>query len=231
MKTEVQRDIDSAIQQGKQIRIHAYGIISATEKVLSYISEKLLDHYGRPDLLAPVYTSVKELALNGAKANIKHILFEELSIDMDNEAEYEKGMKIFKENLNEQWVFQYALKARESKHYVDIIFNHNPDRVVIEVLNNRPISGKENERIRSKFRKAMGYDDIAQFYMEGGDGSEGAGMGIVLVTMMLKAQGIDPHLFTIRSNQRDLTVAKVEIPLHESYSTSRERFDGEITVG
>lgn len=69
----------------------------------------------------------------------------------------------------------------------------------------------------------MRYDDIAQFYMEGGDSSEGAGMGIVLVTMMLKAQEIDPHLFTIRSDYREKTLARVEFPLSPDYQPNRQR--------
>lgn len=94
----------------------------------------------------------------------------------------------------------------------------------MEAINNRPLSTKEDERIRQKFKKSMGYDNIAEFYMEGGDSSEGAGMGIVLVTMMLKAQGMDPHLFTIRSNYKDSTIAKVEFPFSEMYVPSRMRY-------
>ncbi|MCS6984845.1 MAG: hypothetical protein NZM25_06960 [Leptospiraceae bacterium] len=223
MSQDIYRQLEKAIEQLRPIKIRAYAILPATEEALNFITSTILNKYNRPDLQGPVYTAVKELAINGAKANIKHILFWELGLNMDDDQEYEKGMAVFKENLSESWVLEYALKARDKKLYVDIVFDYNPDRLIVEVINNRPISPKEDVRIRAKFAKSMKYDDIAQFFLEGGDSSEGAGMGIVLVTMLLKAQGIDPHLFTIRSNYRDSTIAKVEFPLHDKYIPERLR--------
>ncbi|HNA80571.1 MAG TPA: hypothetical protein PKY99_14005 [Turneriella sp.] len=216
--------IDSAIEKEHLVRIRAYAVISATESGLNYIVEAILKKYHREDMLGPVYTSVKELSLNGAKANFKRILFEDENLNTEDDLEYEKGMDLFKQNLNENWVLEYGKKSKERKLYVDIFFDFNKDRLIVEVLNNRPISQKEDKRIREKFHTAMRYDDIAQFYMEGGDSSEGAGMGIVLVTMMLKAQAIDPHLFTIRSDYREKTLARVEFPLSADYQPNRQRF-------
>jgi len=216
--------IDQAINNEHLLRIRAYAVITATESGLSYIVESILKKYAREDMLGPVYTSVKELSLNGAKANFKRILFEDENLDTENEEEYEKGMALFKENLSEDWVLEYGKKSKNRKLYVDIFFDFNAERLIVEVLNNRPISQKEDKRIREKFHTAMRYDDIAQFYMEGGDSSEGAGMGIVLVTMMLKAQQIDPHLFTIRSDYREKTLARVEFPLSHDYQPQRQRY-------
>lgn len=216
--------IDSAIEKEHLVRIRAYAVITATESGLSYIVDTILRKYGRDDMIGPVYTSVKELSLNGAKANFKRILFEDENLDAENDEEYDRGMELFKHNLNENWVLEYGKKSKSRRLYVDIFFDFNRERLIVEVLNNRPISQKEDKRIREKFHTAMRYDDIAQFYMEGGDSSEGAGMGIVLVTMMLKAQQIDPHLFTIRSDYREKTLARVEFPLSADYQPQRQRF-------
>lgn len=224
METHLKKHIDTAIESERPIKIRAYAVISETEGTMSYIVESILERYKRSDILGPLYTAIKELSINGAKANIKQVLFDELKISMDDDLEYEKGMQTFRNNLNENWILEYGKKAEKKGLFVDILFNYNPDRMVIEVINNRPISEKEDVRIRQKFQNAMKYDDIAEFYMAGGDSSEGAGMGIVLITMLLKAQGIDPHLFTLRSNYKDSTVAKVEIPFHEKYQTTRDQF-------
>jgi len=224
MHAALQAEIDRAIAADKPIKIRAYAILPVTEEGMNYIAENVLLKYNREDLLAPVYTAVKELAINGAKANIKKILFQEKRISMDDEEEYEQGMKMFRDQLSEDWIFDYAFRARKEDLYVDILYDFNPHRLIIEVVNNRAITEREDSRIRQKFQKAMQYDDIAQFYMDGGDESEGAGMGIVLVTMLLRAQGVDPHLFTIRSNYVDSTVAKIEFPISKHYRTSRERF-------
>ena len=224
MDSALQQQLDMAIREDRPIKIRAYAILPVTEEGINYIIENVLSKYDRLDMQAPVYTAVKELALNGAKANVKTVLFEEKSIDMDDHSQYEKGMRLFKAELNEDWILNYATKARKQNLRVDVIFDYSPHRFIIEVINNRPISAKEELRIRNKFQKAMDYDDIAQFYLEGGDSSEGAGMGIVLITMLLRSQGMDPHLFTIRSNHKDSTIAKVEFPLSEHYRSSRERY-------
>ncbi len=225
MEESLKVQIDQAIAQERPIKIRAYAVISETEGTMSYITETILSKYDRLDIIGPVYTALKELSINGAKANIKQVLFEELGISMDNDKDYASGMNHFKTNLTEAWILEYGKKAEIMGLYVDISFNYNPQRLLIEVINNRPISEKEDVRIRQKFQTAMEYDNIAEFYIAGGDSSEGAGMGIVLITMLLKAQGIDPHLFTLRSNYKDITIAKVEIPLAQEYKTARERFE------
>jgi hypothetical protein len=214
---------DAAIQSGEPIAIRLYVIAEPTEKLLEYITFELLQKYGKPDLVSPVYTSVKELAVNGTKANFKRVFFEKESIALENDEEYEKGIIAFKQCLNDRFIKDYARHGREKGLYVDVFFEHTDEALIIKVINNVPVSPKEDERIRDKFRKSMSYDDIAQFYMEMGDNSEGAGMGITLVTMMLKSSEIDPHGFTIYSNHVDHTVAKLEIPLTEHYIPARLR--------
>lgn len=227
MDFAVKRKLDEAVVADKPIRIRAYAIIPSTEEAMNYAIESALLKFNREDLAAPAYTVAKEMAINGAKANIKRILFAENNINIHNMDEYERGMEIFRKNMSEEWMHQYALKAREMNLYVDILLDFNPHRMIIEVINNCPISHKEHDRIREKFSKAIHYDDIAQFYLEGGDNEEGAGMGIVLITMLLKAQNIDPHLFTIHSDYGSKTIARVEFPISEEYMSRRKRYESE----
>lgn len=229
MQPEIQKAIEESIKEERPIKVSAYAVIPETEAVLSFITESILKRYDKMDMLGPTYTAAKELALNGAKANIKRVLFQELEIDMEDDESYDEGMLIFKKNLTEEWAYSYAEKCFDQQLKVDIVFDFNSERLIIEVINNRPISKREDTRIRQKFTKAMQYEDIAMFYMEGGDSSEGAGMGIVLVTMMLKAQGFDPHLFTIRSNYHSSTIAKVEFPISDNYLSSRERYEKKLS--
>ena len=83
-----------------------------------------------------------------AKANFKRILFEDENLNAEDEGEYDKGMDLFKHNLNEKWVLEYGKKSKQRKLYVDIFFDFNADRLIVEVLNNRPISQKEDKRIK-----------------------------------------------------------------------------------
>ncbi|RME88163.1 MAG: hypothetical protein D6767_10610 [Candidatus Hydrogenedentota bacterium] len=220
----VKRRLDEAIVADTPVRIRAYAVISPTEEALNYVLENVLTKYDRSELIAPAYTIVKEMAINGAKANIKRILFAENNINIHDMAEYDRGMEIFRKNMNEDWMKQYAMKAREMNLYVDIVLDFNPHRLILEVINNCPISHKEHDRIREKFKKAIHYDNIAEFYLDGGDHEEGAGMGIVLITMLLKAQNLDPHLFTIHSDYVSKTIARVELPITDEYVSRRHRY-------
>ena len=224
MNTKLKDQIDKAITTDQPIKIRAYAVLPVTECGMNYIAETILKKYNRDDLLAPVYTVVKELALNGAKANVKTVLFKEQRIEIDNETDYARGMSMFKNQLNEDSIMKYARKVKEQNLMIEILYDYNPNRLIIEVINNRPISEQEEARIREKFKNAMKCDDIAQFYMDDDDSGEGAGMGIVLITMLLRGQAIDPHLFTIRSNRIDSTIAKVEFPISEYYQSSRDHY-------
>lgn len=225
MEPAIKKNLEQAIKRDQPIRFRAYAILSSTEDALNFAIENILLKYGREDLLAPAYTVIKELAVNGVKANIKRVLFTENNINIGNDDEYDRGMEIFRRNMGENFMQRYALKSQERRLYVDIVLNYTPHRLVVEVINNAPLSLREHDRIRHKFENSLGYDDIAHYYLEGGDHEEGAGMGIVLVTMLLKAQDIDPRLFSIRSDYSSKTTAKVEFPLSDDYMTRRERYD------
>ena len=219
--------IGQAVEKEQPIRVQLYALLSKSEEELNYIVTAILDKYQKEHYLGALYTAVKELALNGAKANIKRILFEEQGIDLDDDQDYQKGMALFRQKLSEQWIFEYANKAKDVNLYVEVIFNFNEDRIVVEVKNNCALSKKEDRRIREKFKSGSQFDNIAEFYLSTQDNTEGAGMGITLILMLLKAEGIDPHLFTIQSDYRNYTIAKLEFPLKEEHKTGRQRFEEE----
>ncbi|EMJ91756.1 hypothetical protein LEP1GSC198_1351 [Leptospira kirschneri str. JB] len=61
--------------------------------------------------------------------------------------------------------------------------------------------------------------------MKFGDSTEGAGLGITMVEILVAQSGFDRHLFTIYSKKGvSQTVARVEIPLKEDYIPKRLKF-------
>lgn len=215
--------VDKFIAEGKPFFVKFYGISSEIERRINIAITKIFEHYGRDDLADIIYTCTKELVLNASKANIKRIVFEEHNVDPSDEKSFLIGMMKFKEELSEINLPKYIPKLAEKDLYISVAFFHSQDGVRIEVVNNVSLTEFEDRRIREKLKKAMGYDDLSQFYLEQGDELEGAGLGIALIVMLLKGIGIDPALFRISGPGKDFVIARIEVPLTDKYVSVRKR--------
>jgi hypothetical protein len=218
---EIESSIEIAVEGNKQINLISYALSEDMEKKLELVVEKILERFSREDLKSTIYTCVKELAINGTKANIKKIFFDELTVNYEDPDDYDRGIEEFKKNFSEQWLYQYGKKAKEAGYFVKIKFFYDEHGMRIEITNNVPIKPIDELRIREKLAMAMKYDDIAQFYIENADNTEGEGIGIALVVLLLKAENIDPQLFRIGIIEQ-LTTARVEIPFSEKFQTIRK---------
>jgi len=221
--------IDSAIEKEQAIKVRAYALLPETEKDLNLIILRLLNKYNKLDLTATLYTCIKELAVNGAKANIKRILFDEVKIDLENESDYRRGLEIFREKLTDRFINEYAQKAKDRGLYVDVKFEYDAHRLTVEVVNNSALTKREDERIRDKFRDGIKYENIGELYMDMQDNQEGAGMGIALILMMLKSENIDPHFFTIYSDYQYKTIAKITFPMTPGFENERSGFGKKLS--
>jgi len=215
--------IRRAIADEHNIKVIAYTVMPVTETGLRRISELVLEKYHKADLLPTGAMILKELALNAAKANFKRIMFEMRKLDLENDADYERGMRDFKAAISEERAIEYGRRSKKLNRRIEILFDYDAERLLIKVQNNFPLSQKEEIRVRQKLAAAMKYEDIGDFFANCGDETEGAGLGLVLIMTALKSYGIDPHAFTIYVNGKDQTVASLEVPLSSGYQISRHR--------
>ena len=224
--------VDEAVSTGTSINFITHVLGDSGEAKLKYIFTKVLEKYSRTELMELLYTSAKELIVNSTKAAIKRIVFEENNLEAGDEQKYELLMHQFKENLTDRKFPFYKEKMKEKGYRVSVKIAYNKDRILLRIINNFPLLPKEEKRIREKFIKAKKYDNLFEFYMDHGDNTEGAGMGITLVEIMLVQSGYDRHLFTISSNSYSSeTIAKVEIPLSEDYKPFRVVFNEKLSSG
>ncbi|MBN1698432.1 MAG: hypothetical protein JW881_13035 [Spirochaetales bacterium] len=219
---QIEKNLRKAIDNGKVIRIISYAMSSSVEKVMDRVIQCLLEKYNKEDLKSVVYTCIKELMINGTKANIKRIFFEENGLDIYNETDYKKGIALYKEVMKEELTLEYGKRAKLKGLYVKVNFIHSAEVLKIEIVNNTEITPQEEVRLREKFANIMKYDDLMQYYMDYGDDTEGAGMGLALIMILLMAEGIDPGFFRVGISN-NATVAKLEIPIVENYECDRDR--------
>lgn len=219
---EYVQSLKTAIIQNKTFNVKFFIIDDDTQRKVEAAINMIFERYGDPDLPGVIYTCVKEVIINGTKANLKRILFEKNKLNIDNETEYLKGMMDFRNVLNNHSYQSYLGDLINADFWVNIRFEYSEDGVRMTIVNNAHITAIEERRMREKLKKAMGYEDIAQFYMDQGDEIEGAGMGIALIIMLLKGVDIDPSLFRIGNTQEDRTFSRLEIPVTDEYISMRK---------
>jgi hypothetical protein len=232
LKSSFCKKVDLAISRQAPLTFLTRVLGDSGEAKLKYILLKVLGSVNREDLMELFYTSAKELIANSTKAAIKRILFEENNVSQTDESRYDEIMGQFKENLTDKKFPFYKGKMKEKGLVVSIKFQYNQNFVVMSITNNFPLLPKEEERVRQKFHNAQKYDNLFQFYMDHGDNTEGAGMGITLVEIMLAQSGFDRHFFTIYNNKElSETTARMEVPLHPDYKPMRQRFQERLDQG
>ncbi|EMM72727.1 GHKL domain protein [Leptospira weilii str. Ecochallenge] len=231
VSTDLQMKVDSAISKEIPISLITYVLTLNGEKKLKYIIQKILARYNRLDLSELLYTSSKELIVNATKAAIKRILFKESKLDIESSEDYARGMESFHSSLSDKKFPFYREKMKEQGLEIKVTFHFNEDRVILKVLNNFRLTDQEEKRVREKFRISRDFDNLFEFFMKFGDSTEGAGLGITMVEILVAQSGFDRHLFTIYSKEGvSQTVARVEIPLKEDYIPKRLKFAREQNV-
>ena len=220
---EIEKNIEIAVNDGRQITVITYSVNNDIEQQLDTIIATILERHGDPELKGPIYTCIKELAINGTKANQKRVFFEEIGLDMLDPSAYAEGMRLYKQSLSERKALEYGVRARDKGLFVKISFDYDEAGMRIRVMNNTPINPAEERRLRDKLARVMQYESIVEFYMEQGDETEGAGMGIALIIILLKGAGINPHYFRLGLSN-DITTALIEIPFNEGFVSIREQY-------
>lgn len=215
-------NIQSTIDSKSIVSLKTHRVTKPVEDFVHTTIEQVLNKVNKPNLMATVYTILKELIINACKANQKRIFFEEKGFDITNSSDYSKAIVEYKNSFSEDMSQEYGFKAKKRGYYCLINFTYNEDGITIEVINNTPIAKEEEKSLREKLEKGMGYDDIAMFYMDNADNTEGAGLGLALILIMLRGEGIDPNYFRIIIKD-GFTIARLEIPLTDKFVSKRKR--------
>ena len=224
-ETEIKEIVQDAVNKNNILSMKTYLLSDYGENILKIIASSILEKFNRIDLMEISYSAAKELVINATKANLKRVLFKDLGLDINNPDDYDKGLNEFKGHLTEDKIINYKPLFKKYDLPVTATFYYTKD----VLKNNFPLLPIEETRIRDKFQKATSFSSLIDFFMEYGDSTEGAGMGITMVGILLDQSGINKHSFSLYSSDKyKETVAKIEIPLHDGYISKREMFQREL---
>ena len=221
--------IQDELVRRRKLLLKTYLLRDDGEEKLRYVLYYIMERLGQSELIGPIHAAVRELVQNAAKANLKRVLFDELGLNPLVEEDYEEGIREFRKYLVKKQLTKYRPRVLERGLYFTIAIEYTENVFVISVRNRFPLLPVEEVRIRDKFTHAQSLDNLYDFYMKFGDMTEGAGMGIAMVEILMGQGGVDRHNFTIFTDPLTKHVtARILIPLNDSYVSTRQQFQAEM---
>jgi hypothetical protein len=187
-----------------------YTLPRKVEMYIEKVVSLFLEHIRQSALKDSIIYSVQELVVNAKKANTKRVYFLEKGLDLSNPDDYRAGMESFREDtLNN--IKHYLELQKEKGLYIKLVLQLKDNIITIEVRNNSLITPEELDRIQKRILKAMAYNDVEEALIGILDDTEGAGLGLVILVLMMKKIGLSEKSFNIlRTNSE--TVARIVVP-------------------
>lgn len=200
--------IKAAIAEKRSVEFTCYTLTPEQKSRFLGVLSCFLEECGQSQLFNYLSYCLLELLDNASKANAKRIYFQRKNLNINDEKDYANGMADFKTNLD---VNNTDYFDELNKGYLQVILHlSSDDNIVLKVTNNTKVTEKEYNRILSKIENTNKYASF-QDALADIDATEGCGLGIVSIILMLKNLGLskDNLKFNVTDDQ---TEAIIEIP-------------------
>ena len=204
--------IRRAIQAGLPLMLTTYRLPHDMEMYMNDVLAAFLEEIGKPALKEYLTYCLSELVGNAKKANTKRVYFKERHLDLHNRRDYMEGMKTFKADTLDN-IKHYLDEQERQGLYIRLILQKRNDKVRIEVRNNAALSYFEYVRIHDKLSRAQQYKSIDQALKQLLDDSEGAGLGLVIMILMLKKLGFSEESYQVKSECGE-TISRLVLPIN-----------------
>ena len=205
--------IRKAARSSVPISIKTYTLPHDTEVYMESILGIFLDEFGQVGIKDRIAYCMKELAVNAKKANTKRVYFKDRNLDIYNEAQYTEGMKTFKNDTLSN--IDYYLKMQQKQGlYIKTVFHAKGNEFTLSIKNNTEISKKEQMRVYDRIARSRAFETMEEALTTVLDDSEGAGLGIVILVLMLKKLGLDEDAFDIDVEKGE-TIASITLPFSD----------------
>jgi putative nucleotidyltransferase with HDIG domain len=220
--------IKKAVQSGMPITITTYALPHEIELYIDRVITVFLKQVDRDNFRNYIVYCVQELAVNAKKANTKRIYFMERGLDINNPDDYKTGMATFMDDtLNN--LGHYLQLQKEKGLYIKLVLRIKNNSIIIEVRNNAAITATELSRIREKLNRARRYENLEEALGQVLDNTEGAGLGLVILVLMLKKIGLNEDSCSITWDEKE-TVARVRLPLDKTFMESMTELSAAIVA-
>jgi putative nucleotidyltransferase with HDIG domain len=207
---DVQKIVHAA-RNSIPVTVKSYTLPHEMEVQLEVILDVFLRELGQQNLKDPLAYCLRELAVNAKKANTKRVYFATKGLDMLNEEQYRSGMSAFKEETLGN-IDHWLKLQKEAGYYIRVIYQLKGKNLNLYVCNNAEITQKEQVRVYDRIARSRAFSSLEEALSSVLDDSEGAGLGIVIMVLMLKKLGLSEDAFDIDVRNGE-TVARLSIPM------------------
>lgn len=197
-------------------RFDFFDLYSGDEKKLHEKLRSLMTKLQKPEFTGPIYLIVRELLTNSLKALYKRLYRDYFLAEIGlSDLPYQQWLDIFRKEIESHMAENFARLCKEKNISVQCSIKTVGDRLVIEVINEGVPSEVEWDRLKASMAKANEVTDLS--YLFGGEDDEdetheGAGIGVPLISVMLKNMQLDITDFSIKA-ENGCTVARLDFPL------------------
>jgi len=218
--------IQKAAHNSLPLIINTNKINHEIEEQLEQILGVFLEEFGQKEILTQISYCLRELAVNANKANTKRAYFTDKNLDIEDEEDYLAGMESFKadtlDNIN-----YYFEKQKELGLYIKVGFQASRETLTVTIRNNSKISKKEQMRVYDRIARSRAFNTLEEAMTSVLDSSEGAGLGLVILVLMLKKIGLNEEAFDLDVEGEE-TVAKLIVPFSKIHKENINILSREI---
>ena len=199
-----------AIQSGLPLTITTYTLPHEMEDYIANVLRSFLTLLGQTQMIECLCYCVKELVNNAKKANTKRVYFKEKKLDINNIEEYNRGMVNFKQDTITDIKYYLELQRKQG-YYIKTIFQSRNNKIKVEIRNKAELTVFEYKRIHDKITRAQQYDSIEEGLNQVLDNSEGAGLGLVMMMLILRRIGLTEENYQVLSENGE-TITRLILP-------------------
>ena len=203
--------IQNLVEKERPIVLTTHTFPHSEEEYMEQVLTIFLEIMQQKSITDYVVYFVKELVGNAKKANAKRLYFSEKKLDINRAEDYLLGMKTFKTDMMENKKYYIALQEKKDL-YMRLKLWKEENVIKIEVSNNVRLTTFEENRMKDKLEKGKCYGSLETALVETVDDTEGAGLGLIILVLMMKKMGIDNEQLWIEKGESETRIG-VTIPI------------------
>ena len=218
--------IQKATRMGIPLSITTYTLPHEIELYIAEVLTCFLAEINQERLKDYLSYCINELSTNAKKANTKRVYFVEKKLNINDPSDYEVGMKTFKEDTLSN-IGYYLQLQKDAGLYVKIIMQIKGSNIVLEIRNNSEMTKIEYKRVFDKIARSRQFTSLEEALTQVLDESEGAGLGLVIMILMLKKVGLDDQSYEIAVENGE-TITRITMPMDTKIQDQIDKLTDDI---